>query len=110
MGFFLKAYFLASLFLSIGAFLGSLPTADHPNTVLGQPHPGSWKKLFVSLMLLTNNCFMLCLHKQNSFSNMFSLLKAPRMLFEPCCGVGLRTHICSNVCGYKHPLGETGVS
>lgn len=35
----------------------------------------------VSIMSLMNNCFILCLHKQNSLDEVFSLLKAPLMCY-----------------------------
>lgn len=76
----------------------ALPRAPHTNNRSPQHCSGPassrvTEETVCLLMLLANNCFMLCLHKQNSFGNMFSLLKAPRMLFEPCCGVSPNTHL-----------------
>lgn len=73
MGFFSKAYFLASLSPSSGPSPGSPPVIGQLSALRGQPHQGSWKKLSVCSMLSMNNCFMLCLCKRSSLGNVFSL-------------------------------------
>lgn len=93
--------------VSVQWLLSSFPwlTMDHRTAqISSQPASSSVMEENVCLLKWSwGTWLMLCLHKQNS-------LGTTDVLCEQCCGASLWTHICSNECGYKHLLVETGVS